>query len=622
MIQIAKKLAMSLASFGAALVLSAAALWAALWAGYQAAIPPPPALSAWAPQGALLAIEAKDFAALLKDWTGSHEQRAWLASDNYAEFSRSRLFARLGEAQQQFAQSAGLPPDLSFLNQVAGEESLFAWYDIGKLEFLYITRLPGNAAEQTALFQQRSKFETRKAGAETFYLRSNAGASVAADSAAPDSNEGGDQSGPTRTVAFALHGDYLLLATREDLIANALLLMQGQRNLDLRDEHWYAASTAAANRPSGDLRMTLNLAAIVPSPYFRSYWLQQDITQMKQYSAAEADLYRAPDSFREERVLLPKSPAPLPAADLAPALAFLPPAAGVYRATANPATDQIVAALEEKLLFREIAAFRDARFAPVVDVSPLNVGSASDLETRIDIPPPPAQPLGVALAPLRSLLDAARVDAMLVTSSSADAMPPAAATGKSASAEASGRLFLPIRSTIVLSSPAPWNAEALQSALAEALRARLTAGDNGLRWERRSLGKLAWFELEGLQPLAFAMQGKVCVLASDSETLLKSLAHSPGAKAPEQTAAVAAGFNHAAERPRFARITALLDKQSLRQADPQQVGPQEDGAPGFFAKNLRSLSDTFQALESETFVERPDAQANVVRQTVVYQWKR
>jgi hypothetical protein len=47
----------------------------------------------------------------------------------------------------------------------------------------------------------------------------------------------------------------------------------------------------------------------------------------------------------------------------------------------------------------------------------------------------------------------------------------------------------------------------------------------------------------------------------------------------------------------------------------------ENGEPGFFAKNIRSLSDTFQALESETFVERPDLKMNVVRQTLVYQWK-
>ena len=69
---------------------------------------------------------------------------------------------------------------MNFLNQVAGKESLFAWYDIGNLEFLYITHLPANAAQQTSLFQERSKFEGRQAGADTFYVRSTSGTDGAA----------------------------------------------------------------------------------------------------------------------------------------------------------------------------------------------------------------------------------------------------------------------------------------------------------------------------------------------------------------------------------------------------------------------------------------------------------
>ena len=600
-------------------VLSVAALLlsgGALWAGYQALTPAPPALAAWVPQGSLLAIEAKNFAVMLRDWSGSEQQRAWLASDNYAGFSRSRLFDRLGEAQRQFAQSAGLPPDMNFLNQVAGKESLFAWYDIGNLEFLYITHLPSSVAEQTPLLQERSKFEARQVGADIFYVRSDSG------------TEGGQ----TRTAAFATRGDYLLLATRADLIANALLLMQGQGNLDLREEHWYAAATAAANGPAGDLRMTLNLAAIVPSPYFRSYWVQRNITEMKQYIAAETDLYRTPESFREERVLLPKSPEQVATpADVAPVLEYRPTSAGVYRATAHPTTDQIIATLGQKLLFRDIPAIRDDRVAPAAYLSTQSVGSATDLETRIDIPPPPEQPLSVALAPLRSLLDAAQVDALLVTSS----------TGDPATGDDSGQFFLPIHSAVAISASAPWSAEALQSALTEALRARLTAGDGGLRWQLRTRGNFTWFEQQGLQPLAFAVQGKVCVLASDSDTLLMSLARAKDAKASQAFATIAAGFNHTAERAHFARITELLDRRSPaqpvlsrqstgqpRSADQEAQeptdadGPPDAGeTPAFFAKNIRSLSDTFQAVDSETFIERPDPKTQVVRQTVVYQWK-
>lgn len=580
---------------GRKLTLSAAALLLSgglVWAAFQTLTPPPEApLSAWVPQGSLLAIEAKDFSSLLKDWSSSEQHRAWLASDNYAEFSRSRLFSRLGEAQQQFALSAGLPADTNFLAQVAGKESLFSWYDIGNLEFLYITHLPRDVAAQTPLLQERGKFEARKAGAETFYVRS--------------------QGDPRRTVAFATHGDYLLLATREDLIANALLLMQGQGNLDLREEHWYAAATAAAKGPAGDLRMTLNLAAIVPSPYFRSYWVQRNISEMKQYSAALSDLYRTPESFREERVLLPKSPETVVAAsDIAPVMQYLPANAGVYRATAHPSTDDTIAALSQKLLFRDIAAYRDARLAQIADLSVQNVGSPTDLESRIDTPPPPAQPIAVALAPLRVIVDAAHLDAMLVTSSTGDAPD---------------HLFLPIHSTVILAASQPWKIESLQAALTGALRARLTAGDNGLQWQVHKEGSLEWYQLEGLQPLAFAVAGDVCVLASDSDTLLSSLSLAQDPHPKPQLATIAAGFNHTAERAHFARITGLLDQQPKNQPSPSPGSddgtPQDGETPAFFAKNMRSLSDTFQALDSETFIQQPDTAAQVIRQTVVYQWK-
>jgi len=79
------------------------------------------------------------------------------------------------------------------------ERSVFALYDIGNLQFLYITYLPSAKSVQTTLWQTRSNFEPRSAGGVNFYLRRD-----------PQSQ---------REVAFAVSGDYLLLSTREDLMA-------------------------------------------------------------------------------------------------------------------------------------------------------------------------------------------------------------------------------------------------------------------------------------------------------------------------------------------------------------------------------------------------------------------
>jgi hypothetical protein len=560
-----------------------------LYAAYQSAALPPTPLSAFVPQGSLLSIEANDFSALLSSWTASSEQRRWLTSDNYAAFSRSRLFARLGEAQNQFATSAGLPPDMQFLQQIAGRQSIFAWYDIGNLQFLYITRMPSAAAEQTQLLQLRSKFQLRKAGDDSFYLRT--------------------QGEPERTVAFAVHGDYLLLATREDLLANALLLMQHQGDASLHTEPWYTASIAAAKPPSSEtpaLRMTLNLARILPTPYFRSYWIQQNITELKQFRSAVSDLYLGQQSFREDRVLIPTTPDNLLlTADLAPLLQLLPANAGIYRATAHPTTPQIIDVLDDKLLSRSPSSFRDQHLAPVADLSVQNAGSPTDLDTRIDTLPIPQQPLTAALAALRALLDSTHPDAMLVYSSATNTTIP-------------DTLFLPIHNVVILSAPVPWNPESVQSALTEALSPHLTVGRVGLAWQSRQQGTATWFQLSGLQALSFAVQGNRCLIATDSESLLQFLRVSNAAAPKPIMASTIAGFHHTAERPNLARLTSLFDHTvSAPQGD--------DTAPAFFSRNITSLSTTFQSLDSETFTEAPapstDQQPNTVHQTVLYQWR-
>jgi hypothetical protein len=560
-----------------------------LYAAYQSVTPPTAPLSAFVPQGSLLSIEATDFAALLSSWSSSSEQRRWLTSDNYAAFSRSRLFARLDEAQDQFAISAGLPPNMKFLQQIAGRQSMFAWYDIGNLQFLYITQMPSAAAEQTQLVQLRSKFQIRKAGDDSFYIRT--------------------QGDPERTVAFAVHGDYLLLATREDLLANALLLMQHQGDASLENESWYTTSTSAAKSLASEppaLRMTLNLVRILPSPYFRSYWIQQNITELKQFSSAVSDLYLGQQSFREERVLIPGTAEnPLPTSDLAPLLQLLPANAGAYRATAQPTTEQIVDALNDKVLSRSPSSFRDQHLAPVVDLSVQNAGTPMDLDTRIDTLPIPQQPLTAALASLRAVLDAAHPNAMLVYSSTTNSTKPDA-------------LFLPIHNVVILSASVPWNSESAQSALTEALSPHLTIGTAGLTWQSHQRESATLFQLSGLQSFAFAIQGNRFILATDSESLIQFLGASDAAAPKPIIASTIAGFHHTAEATNFGRLASLFDYTV-------STPPSDDRAPAFFSRNIASLSTTFESLDSETFTEAPvssnDQQPNTIHQTVLYQWR-
>src|SRR3954465_8267285 len=201
------------------------------------------------PAGSLLYLETKDFGSLLKHWNTSPEKQTWVKSDNYQVFSRSKLFLRLKHDQGEFAVAAGFPPDMAMLDQVAGSESGFAVYDIGKLEFLYVTRMPEAHAAESILWQKRGDYQPRKVGESSYYVRVE-----------PESQ---------RTVAFAVSGDYLLLATREDLLAGALTLLSGKGTNPLSSEGWYTKAVAAAAK-AGDLRLVMNLDAIAATPQFNS----------------------------------------------------------------------------------------------------------------------------------------------------------------------------------------------------------------------------------------------------------------------------------------------------------------------------------------------------------------
>src|SRR5258707_5865630 len=315
----------------AILLLVSVASTGAGWAAFQALAPEPTPLATYIPGGSLLYLQAKDFPSLLGDWNASPQKASWVKSKNYEVYSRSRLFLRLQGASDQFAAAAGLPPNMNFLTQVAGAQSALALYNIGKLEFLYITKLPSASSMQSTLWQTRAKFETRGVAGVTFYVRRD-----------PESG---------REVAFAVNGDYLILATREDLLAGAIQLVAGSKDRTIEAEQWWSQAVAAGGSV-GDLRMVLNLEKIVPSPYFRSYWIQRNITDMSQYSAAVSDLFRSGKEYREERVLLKKSATASSATTgddstaVADLLRLLPADTGTYEVRAAPSAADCLDVLE------------------------------------------------------------------------------------------------------------------------------------------------------------------------------------------------------------------------------------------------------------------------------------
>jgi hypothetical protein len=550
------------------------------WAAYQAATPELPPPSRYVPAGALLYIQAKEFSSLLGDWDGSAEKKEWLKSGNYEVFSRSRLFLRLKEASDKFAAAAGLPPDMSFLHQVAGSQSALALFDIGKLQFLYITRLASASAMQSTLWQTRTKFETRTAGGVNFFYRRD-----------PDSET---------EVAFAVSGDYLLLATREDLMAGALQLLNGGKERSIESEQWW--TQAVSNGPAGDLRMVLNLEKIVPSPYFRSYWVQQNITDMKQYSAAVADLFRSGNEFREERVLIKKAGATgetkndADSGAVAEILRLVPLQTGMFQAKANPTAAECFASLETTILAPHLGPAVAAKVAPQVQLTNGETGSGSDLETRIDQAPMQRTEMNDTAAPIKNLLDKNRVRAILQLQSTERAKDAA---------------FVRFHSAVVLLADSDWNDSAVRAALVDFVRPALTAGQLGVNWQSGS----GFQQLNGLWTLAVATRGKYLFI-SDDAPILNAILTSSSKKSTADGVVYAGGFNHSLEHEHFLRFDSLLENNTGKFGG----SPARGQAPDFFGGNVGSLSSALKNVTSEKIVVRESSERTF--QTVTYEWAR
>src|SRR5581483_2984784 len=102
-------------------------------------------------------------------------------------------------------------------------------------------------------------------------------------------------------------------------------------------------------------RLAMNLESIVKSTYFRSYWVQRNASQMKQFRAEVADVNRTDAALTESRVLVRgaetagNGPEPEARAALARLVTLAPEAASFYRGYAAPDTTVAATAVVDKL---------------------------------------------------------------------------------------------------------------------------------------------------------------------------------------------------------------------------------------------------------------------------------
>ena len=560
-----------------AVLLAALLLCTAGFVFLQTAPPPAPKLAAMMPGGALLYLEAPDFGRLLRDWDTSKVKADWLESANYEVFSRSNLFTKLDEVYSQYGEASGFLPDLKSVIEMAGTDSALALYGIRDVEFLYVSRISDADLMKSQLWAVRDKFQQRQAGGMPFYLRTDAASK--------------------RTVAFAFVKGYLLLATRDDLVAQALELLAGGANPCIANDRWYRDSTAAASTP-GELRLVMNLDALVASDSFRSYWVQRNASTVRRYWAGVADVKRTTGNITESRVFLRKpdtaEPAPADAggAALSSLLSLVPPEAGLYRAWRAGEPSETASLIVQKLIAPQPERWRDGRDAPVAVSPDSRAGSEADLETRIDEQPlPPDAGTSGSVAAMRVMIEKSGGRALLLVQSSA----PAAGA------------FVRLPSVIVLENAGDWDIDSVRSSLATAAGKLWTTSQLGAGWVSGTSGRHTVERLDGLGMLVFAVRGRLLFLGSDLR-LLTAVLDQAGTSPANAALTYAAGFRHLREQENYQRVMAALDF------------PASGTAPAFFSGNIASLSRVLSSVAEVRVTEEQKGMATF--QTVLYRMQR
>jgi hypothetical protein len=330
----------------------------------------------------------------------------------------------------------------------------------------------------------------------------------------------------------------------------------------MKDEPFFSQAMKAA-KAQGEIRIVMNLPALLETPHFRSYWIQRNTAALKQYSAGVADIFREAGQIREERVLLraePSAPVTTEPA-VAQILAYLPAATGLYRAWAAPTSVEAADLVYRKIYSPTAGAAPPSETAPAA-ASPDNTsGTEADLETRIDQQPLDLGDRNQPYNDLRAKLEKVKLDAIAEIQSSRT-LPDG--------------VFVVNPRAVILLAAADW-------------------ATNASRTE---------FSLA---------RGRVLILA-DNKAMLDAITQKLTSQPLAQgAAAYTASFRLTQELAPFTKMMRLIDHS----AGPEGGDGQD---PHFFSQNVASLGRTMGRMETASIVVH-DTGATVP-QTIIYKLSR
>jgi hypothetical protein len=255
--------------------------------------------------------------------------------------------------------------------------------------------------------------------------------------------------------------------------------------------------------------------------------------------------------------------------------------------------------LTAKLLNPAVArAERSPDLAPSAPSGATAAGSEADLDIRIDEPEFPDSSGLLLPEALQHLLNADKLTAAVQVE---ETRPAADA------------VFIGTNRALVVVRQSAWDAAAVREAIVSAIEGMLTTTRLGAGWTEVNREGLRYFLLDGLVPLAVAVEGNRLIVAN-SQPLIERMLSRTNAPLPPNIGIYAAGFRHDREGHNFAVWMRQLDNVRAP-VNPSTAAPSQ-----FFSQNLVSLSDTLSQVRSATIVAAE--QGETMKQTVTYELAR
>ena len=214
-------------------------------------------LAAVMPGGAILYIQARDLAALMKTWLASPVRGSFYKSASFTAFSHSRIYLKLQARRKDFETALGFGIDESRLAELAGGASSVAMYDIGKLELVFVTEIPRERAIATALFKNAPKFQERSGDGLSYYVRDI-------------TTDGGRLN---QQFCFAYTDGKLIVTTAEGLMIRALKNAKDAAPDSLITSVTANAQAAGSGFATHDVTMWLDQAKLNKNRYFTANWI-------------------------------------------------------------------------------------------------------------------------------------------------------------------------------------------------------------------------------------------------------------------------------------------------------------------------------------------------------------